>query len=638
MGSVGWTWGYDLITLGEYHLLTKDKSVLPAMKTIALGLACGQDAGGLWGHRMISTKRYGRLPGYAQMNQSSLTCFMGMLFAKKCGINDPLLDQAIQRSYSYFEHFVGRGGFPYGVHGPQTGTFNNNGTSGSAAFCMALNNNSEGAKFFSQLAATTYDGMETGHASTFFNPLWTPLGASLSGPEITQQFFANSLWLQTMYRRWDGNFSRFGGNAKEGQQAGVALLAYCLPRKALFITGKEADDSIFLKGQAMTDVIEMSKIDYNKLTTDKLMEMAKNHPVPQVKRAASGNLVQRRSKLLPMWIKYLKTGSSEQKNLAIGQYGWWIPIKDRMPQMDDIGAILRDPNELLDVRVAAAGSLAYFGKPALKFYPDIVKLIAEDRPDDTFGVIDGSLGKNLGVLSQTPFGDGLVKDKELHYQVALKLANHKRQETRADGLRMLADMPLEDFNKVADIVMHIIEDKDPTYHSYHSPGGPVGAAITILANLNIKEGIPLTIAVLDTESGKWGFKVRMVTATLPKYGANAKDALKIIQADPRFKNIEKDRFNGIWAKMVKTIEDDNNPRKLITLQQARNSKGAPRPSTLKKLTFNSADGKKSFLALLENYDPKSKIVTVRKSNGKISKFDINLLSKENQEYIINHSK
>ena len=147
-----------------------------------------------------------------------------------------------------------------------------------------------------------------------------------------------------------------------------------------------------------------------------------------------------------------------------------------------------------------------------------------------------------------------------------------------------------------------------------------------------------SIAVLDTESGKWGFKVRMVTATLPKYGANAKDALKIIQADPRFKNIEKDRFNGIWAKMVKTIEDDNNPRKLITLQQARNSKGAPRPSTLKKLTFNSADGKKSFLALLENYDPKSKIVTVRKSNGKISKFDINLLSKENQEYIINHSK
>jgi hypothetical protein len=638
MGSVGWQWGYDLITLGEYHLMTKDKSVLPAMKTIALGLARGQDAGGLWGHRMISTKRYGRLPGYAQMNQSSLTCFMGMLFAKKCGVNDPVLDEAIQRSYAYFEHFVGRGAFPYGVHGPHTGTFNNNGTSGSAAFCMALKDNQEGAKFFSQLAATTYDGMESGHASTFFNPLWTPLGASLSGPEVTQQFFEKSLWLQTMYRRWDGNFSRFGGNSKEGQQAGVALLAYCLPRKAPFITGKEADESIYQKGQAATDVVGMSKIDYKNLPTEKLIEMAKNHPIPQVRRAASGNLVQRRNKLLPMWIKYLKGGTSEEKELAIGQYGWWIPINDRMPQIEEIGAILRDSKEKLDVRVAAAGSLAYFGKPAQKFYPDIVKLIAGDRPDDTFGAIDGALGKDLGVLSKTPFTDGLVKDKELHYQVALKLADHKRQETRADGLRMLADMPLEDFNSVADIVMHIIEDKDPTYHSYHSPGGPVGAAITILANLNIKEGIPLTIAVLDTESGKWGFKVRMVCATLPKYGANAKEALKKIQADPRLKNIEKDKFRGIWINMVKAIEGDNKPRKLITLEEAKKAGGLPRPSTSEERTFNSADGKKSFLAVLVQYDPKSGIVSVRKSNGTTSKFNIELLSKDDQEYVKKHSK
>ncbi len=568
MGSVGWTWGYDLIALGEYSLLTKDKSVLPAMKIIALALARGQDAGGLWGHRMISTKRYGRLPGYAQMNQSSLTCFMGMLFAKKCGVNDPVLDKAIQRSYTYFEHFVGRGAFPYGVHGPNTGTFNNNGTSGSAAFCMALKGNQEGAKFFSQLAATSYDGMETGHASTFFNPLWTPLGASLSGPEVTQKFFGKSLWLQTMYRRWDGNFSRFGGNSKEGQQAGVALLAYCLPRQTLFITGKEADESIFQKGQAATDVIGMSQIDYQNLPAGKLIEMAQNHPIPQVRRGASGTLVQRRDKLLPMWVKYLKEGTSKETALAIGQYGWWIPIKDRLPPTEEIGAILRDPNEKLAVRVAAAGALAHFGKPAQKFYPDIVKLIAEDRPDDTFGDIDGALGKSLGLLSKTPFTDGLVKDKELHRKVALKLANHKRQGVRADGLRMLADIPLEDFHKVADIVMHIIEDKDPTYHSYHSPGGPVGAAITILANLNIKEGIPLTLAVLDTESGKWGFKVRMVAATLPKYGANAKEALKTIQADKRLKGVEKSKFSGPWSNMVKIIEGDNHPRKLISLEEA----------------------------------------------------------------------
>ena len=71
--------------------------------------------------------------------------------------------------------------------------FNNNGTSGSAALCMALKGNAEGAHFFSQLAATSYDGMETGHASTFFNPLWTPLGANLAGPEVTQQLWGGEL-------------------------------------------------------------------------------------------------------------------------------------------------------------------------------------------------------------------------------------------------------------------------------------------------------------------------------------------------------------------------------------------------------------------------------------------------------------
>ena len=178
-------------------------------------------------------------------------------------------------------------------------------------------------------------------------------------------------------------------------------------------------------------------------------------------------------------------------------------------------------------------------------------------------------GKSINILCKTPFSSGLVTDKKLHYKAALKLANNKRQNVRADGLRMLADIPLEDFHSVADIVMHIINDKDPTYHSYHSPGGPVGAAITILANLNIKEGMQHTVDVLDTDSGKWGFKIRMLMSTLPKYGGNAKPFLEKLKADPRLKTIEKGRFGGAWRKMVKAIEEDKNPRKLITFEEAK---------------------------------------------------------------------
>jgi hypothetical protein len=71
------------------------------------------------------------------------------------------------------------------------------------------------------------------------------------------------------------------------------------------------------------------------------------------------------------------------------------------------------------------------------------------------------------------------------------------------------------------------------------------------------------------ESGKWAFKLRMVLDTLPKYGANARPFLEKLKADPRLKTIEKGRFAGAWRAMVKAIEEDKAPRKLISLEEAK---------------------------------------------------------------------
>ena len=60
----------------------------------------------------------------------------------------------------------------------------------------------------------------------------------------------------------------------------------------------------------------------------------------------------------------------------------------------------------------------------------------------------------------------------------------------------------------------------------------------------------------------------MLCAALPKYGANAQEALKKIKTDERLKNIEKDRFAGLWRNMVKAIDEDTSPKKLITLVEA----------------------------------------------------------------------
>jgi hypothetical protein len=566
-GYTGWDWSYALIALSEYHLQSGDESVLPTIRNYALALARGQDGGGLWGHRMAKESRNGRLPGYAQINQTSLTCFMGILLAKKCGVQDEQLQAAIEKTNAFYSSYVGRGAFPYGVHGPNSKDWNNNGTSATGALCMAFADNSEGARFFSQLSATAYDTLESGHASTFFNPLWTPLGANLSGPRVTHEFFKRSLWLQTMYRSWHGGFSRYEKNGKEGPQTASALLAYCLPRRALYVTGKEADKSIWLKGNEAVAAVELSKIDYKKKSTAELLELV-NHPYAQVRRRANWELNGKRDELTPTYVKWMTSGTPYQKDAALGTFGYWAPKDKRLAQLDNLGKILRDTNETAEARATAAGSLAFIGEPAYKYFGDVVGLLTENRPNDRFGEIDASLGKSIVTLCADPFKAGLVKDKAQYYKAALKLIRNKRQGPRADGAKMLAGMPMTDFHIVADDLLHLIEDKDSTYHSYHNPSGPIGGAIAVLANLNIKEGMQYALAIHDNPSGKGSFKMHACWAALAKYGGNAKPALEQLRKKYEGRT-DFGRHTGKYKAMVKAIEGDKSPKPLITLAEAR---------------------------------------------------------------------
>jgi len=566
MGYVGWYWGYHCILLGEYYMLTGDRSALSALKIYAVALAKGQDAGGLWGHRMAVN---GRLPGYAQMNQSSLSCFMGMLMARKCGIDDPDLNKGIAKTYAYYATHIGRGGFNYGVHGPDRKRFNNNGMSGLAAMCMALLNNKEGVRFFSGLSATSYDNLEQGHASNFFNPLWTPLAASLSGPEVTHGFFMNSLWFNTTYRAWDGSFLRSPGKerGRAGSQTGAALLTYCLPRKALFITGRDQDPSLWLKGDAATEVLQMSQIDYRSKSVDELLSMF-DFPFPQVRIPTVWSLRGRDPEFIPKVVSMLESGNKLQKFSALEYFGYQCPSEQAHPQIEKVGAILRNKNEDAELRAKAAAMLASHGEAAYAYYQDMLQLVVDPEPDDPFQDVDQSVGKSLNMLCSRPYAAGLVKDKRLFYTAARKLIDHKRQHARSAGIKMLAEIPMEDFPIMAEPIIAMIEDKDRTFHSYHSWHSTIGPAIEILSHLNIEEGINYAAGVLDREGGKWGFKVRMVCASLPNYGANAKDVLAVIKADKRFENIEKGRFRGMWQRMVKAIEEDPSPNKLITLEEA----------------------------------------------------------------------
>ena len=112
LGYIGWYWGYQMIALAEYHLLTGDPSVLPALEAYALTMARGQDPAGIWGHRLATKARNGRLPGYAHINNPSLSTVIGMQMALKCGIENPEIQAGIDRSVAFYKSFSGEGALP----------------------------------------------------------------------------------------------------------------------------------------------------------------------------------------------------------------------------------------------------------------------------------------------------------------------------------------------------------------------------------------------------------------------------------------------------------------------------------------------------------------------------------------------
>jgi hypothetical protein len=552
-----WRWGYYLITLSEYYLLTKDASVLPSIRSYAMTFAKGQDARGLYGHRLADPANHMRIPGYGAMNQPTLTIFMGMILAKKCGIQDPALDKAIVTTYKHVQQHTWKGAFPYGTGGAYSAGWNNNGTSGSAAISLELLGISSGTRFFASGCATTYDDLEKGHASTYFNPLWTTLGASRLGPEVTSEHFRRVLWFYNMRRNFDGTWS---GDEKPGSMDAVALLNYCLGRKALLVTGRAMDESIFAKQNEVMDIINLSNFDFKSKRAEELVTLATTHPMPQIRRGAGGNLGAHREKMTPTYEQWLRSGTPEQKLLAIGQYGWWIKPEQKLPMLPAIAAILTNPQESEEVRKEAAGSIAHMGAPAKTYYMDILKLVDETE--------DLSMGKSLSELSANPLKEGLVTDKEMLYRVALKLAGDREQVSRGQGINMLMGMPIEDFHLVVGRIIEVIEGKDPDWTSYHNPQHDFAPAIELLASFNIKEGLDYAINIEQLRpKAKHSFRMLAQWKCFSAYGGNAKAALADAKANSR-QPLDSGRHARQARAMMQDVETGKTPP-LISLDEAK---------------------------------------------------------------------
>lgn len=273
-GYPSWGWGYINLFMTEYHLLTGDKKVLPYIKEYSNAIARGQSGVGSWGHGMAwphqpmnRGRLHGALGGYGAVNQAGNVCWISLMLGKRCGVKSKEVDQAIERGHRYLKSFVDLQTIGYGDHlSFDTTKHENNGLNSSAAVGFALCGDKHGTDYYSRMTVASHKDRESGHTGVWFAFTWAALGASRAGQPGCSGFLHELSWLYDLERRWDGGFVYQGkpgfgtklitSGPRKGMQGGNAehqyphwdttggrVLMYCLPRKVLYITGKDGFDA-----------------------------------------------------------------------------------------------------------------------------------------------------------------------------------------------------------------------------------------------------------------------------------------------------------------------------------------------------------------------------------------------------------
>lgn len=578
-----WRYGYVMMLLAEYIAATGDQSVKPGLTRLAVEAAEGQSAVGSWGHTFAAPD--GRLRGYGMMNSPGLPLTIALVMARKAGVTDPAIDRAIDRSGRLLRFYIGKGAIPYGDHHPWIETHEDNGKCGMAAVLFSLLDEPAGAEFFSRMSLASHGSeRDTGHTGNFFNLLWAMPGIAQSGPHATgawmQEFGA---WSFDLARRWDGSFPH-QGPPEPGRDSyaswdctGAYLLAYAVPLKTLFLTGKDscfvppldanAARAIVADGRGWNNQDRTSF--YDALSDDDLLVRLRNWS-PVVRQRAAMALGRRKAAPVSAVIELL---SDPQVEARYGACQGLTALGGRAaPAVDSLQQALRSPD--LWLRIKAAEALAAIGGPALKTVPELLELLAKVDPQaDPRGMQQRYLSFALfdrgGMLARSLEG---VDRPTLFKAVQAGLTN---QDGRARGA-------------IGSVYRHLssadIRPLLPAIHDaivHPAPSGEMFAdtirveGLRLMAHHHVEEGMAALVHYTRAQN-PWSSENRTpeLMKILLTYGTHAKAVTPDLEKIAHyFEHEEKDfpkqlglRKANAVREAIKAIEASEETPRLITIQ------------------------------------------------------------------------
>lgn len=560
-----WHYGYVMILLSEYVLATGDPSVLPGLRRLALEAAKGQSAVGSWGHGFA--KPDGRLGGYGMMNSPGVPLTIGLVLAREASVKDPELARAIELSARLLRFYIGKGAIPYGDHHPWIENHEDNGKCGMAAVLFNLLGEANGAEFFSRMSVASHGPeRDTGHTGNFFNLLWAMPGVAQSGPQATgawMQEFGG--WYFDLARRWDGTFAHQGPpepdhDSYEGWDAtGAYLLAYAMPLKKLYLTGKRPGIVPQLDAAAVQALLQDGRgwdnkdrhSAYDKLSAEELLVRLGSWS-PVVRERAAMALGRRKEVSVSSLVTMLEAPTLYSR---YGACQALIALRGRgAPAIEPLRKALADPD--LWLRIKSAEALAAIGNPAMKAVPQLLGLLAEVNPQGdprgmqqrylSFALFDGG-----GMLSRSLEG----VDRAALYQAVR--AGLKNQDGRARGSlgSVYRQLSAQEIKPLLPAIYQAIIEPAPSGEMFADSIRVEG--LRLLAKHRIEEGIRACVNY-TRDQNPWASEHRTpeLMEILLGYGTHAKSVVpELTRIANYFEKEEKDFPKNLMLKKAKCVRE-----------------------------------------------------------------------------------
>ena len=588
-GMATWYYGYVMMFLAEYKIATGDDSVMPGLTRLALEAAHGQSVVGSWGHRFARPD--GRLYGYGMMNSPGLPLTISLVMAREAGVKDPALDLAIERSAKLLRFYIGKGAIPYGDHHPWIENHEDNGKCGMAAVLFNLLGESKGAEFFSRMSVASHGAeRDTGHTGNFFNMLWAMPGVAQSGSNATGAWMSEfGSWYFDLARGADGNFLHQGPPEPEEDSyagwdcTGGYLLAYAMPLKKLYLTGKKscavpqldaaAAQSLIVDGRGWNNKDRNSF--YDALSDDQLLERLRSWS-PVVRERAAMALGRRKNAPVTPLVEMLDSPSLEAR---YGACQGLIFLRGRgAPAVDALQKTLAHKD--LWLRIKAAEALAAIGAPATKAVPQLLELLARvDGKNDPRGMqqryLSFALFDGNGMLGRSLEG----VDRPALYKAVR--AGLKNEDGRARGSigSVYRHLSLEEIKPLLPAIHEAIVQPAPSGEMFAD--GIRVEGLRLLAQNHIEEGMN-ALVIYTRDQNPWASEIRTpeLMKILLTYGTHAKGVIpELTKIVNYFEKDEKDfpphlmRMKGKSVReTITAIEASTDSPELVRLKLDKSPK------------------------------------------------------------------